>query len=176
MVPICSSAMLELVLAVHSYHVIAYPDVTSERLWRLIFHLIDQAHCSRESHVVCMQLQRRRLYSSRGKLNTGSWISIKGLACKMQILAFGILSEPANPNFILTDICFVFLFASAILVLESFFFFFFFFSFYISARKYALFIRWWYYLRRWSLTCPFLYLIQTGDKIVSISCNSQFTT
>ena len=26
MVPVCSSVMLELVLAVHSYHVIAYPD------------------------------------------------------------------------------------------------------------------------------------------------------
>ena len=27
MVPVCSSVMLELVLAVHSYHVIAYPEV-----------------------------------------------------------------------------------------------------------------------------------------------------
>ena len=29
MVPVCSSVMLELVLAVHSYHVIAYPDTGS---------------------------------------------------------------------------------------------------------------------------------------------------
>ena len=30
MVPVCSSVMLELVLAVHSYHVIAYPDAATK--------------------------------------------------------------------------------------------------------------------------------------------------
>ena len=38
MVPVCSSVMLELVLAVHSYHVIAYPDV------RAISIVIDKFH------------------------------------------------------------------------------------------------------------------------------------
>ena len=32
MVPVCSSVMLELVLAVHSYHVIAYPDIILVRV------------------------------------------------------------------------------------------------------------------------------------------------
>ena len=44
MVPVCSSVMLELVLAVHSYHVIAYPVLDLLRWTKSVFQYLDMGY------------------------------------------------------------------------------------------------------------------------------------